>query len=161
MTRSEASVASSSSICKPVSISNDRPVCLDSCRATSRKASRSLCWTCPDNRITMGCEENEASASSRSYKRQNYHQTELMSEAQILTRDFPLPRGPIRRQLFPSPRSSVPVRSAFSCSSATVFAEGSPFSSSWSNTAVFGWSSACKIARFWAYRHEGGYLEEL
>src|SRR5216683_2056139 len=66
----------------------------------------------------------------------------------------------MRRQLFPSPRSSVPVRSAFSCSSATAFVEGSPFSSSWSNTAFFGRSSACKIARFWAYRHEGRYLEE-
>ena len=149
MTGSEASVACSSSIFKPASISNDRPVCLDSCRAISRKASRSLCWTCPDNRMTMGCEENEASASSRSYKRQNYHKTgRLTSEAQVLTRDFPLPRGPMRRQLFPSPRFSVPVRSAFSCSSATVFAEGSPFSSSRSITAVFGRSSACKIARF-------------
>lgn len=74
MTVSGASAACSSSICKPASISNDRPVCLDSCRAISRKASRSLCWTCPDNRMTMGCEENEAIASSRSYERQNRHQ---------------------------------------------------------------------------------------
>ena len=68
MAGSETSAAfsHSSPTSGPMSISNERPVCLDSSRAISRRASRSLCWTCPDNRMTMGWKDNEVSASSRS-----------------------------------------------------------------------------------------------
>ena len=64
--KTSAGFSHSSPTSGPNSISNERPVCLDSCRAISRRASRSLCWTCPDNWITMGWKDNEVSTSSRS-----------------------------------------------------------------------------------------------
>jgi hypothetical protein len=94
MLRSEASAACSASSSSPTPdpISNERPVCLSSCRAISRRASRSLCWTCPDNRMTIGWEERDVRASSSSWKTKTSSNRSDVREIDTYTR-FTTPTG--------------------------------------------------------------------
>lgn len=66
----------------------------------------------------------------------------------MLTLDFPLPRGPRRRQLFPSARSTVPFSRSESCLTARMFAESGSLDS------CVGWQRAFRMASFWAWKQE-------
>jgi len=74
----------------------------------------------------------------------------------IHTRDLPLPRGPNRRQLLPSPRSTVPLIRSESCLDAMSLTED------WFKPGVL--SGECKflrIARLYELRWDSGMVLEL